>query len=127
MSDGDTLTALVDRQQIRVRIVDIDAPESKQPWGNRSRQSLASICHRQHAEISVRGKDRYGRTLARVSCAGTDAATHQVTNGMAWVFVRYAPPDSPLYAIEAQARDRRSGLWSDPTPVAPWEWRAGQR
>lgn len=36
-----------------------------------------------------RGKDRYGRTVARVSCSGIDANTEQLRRGMAWVFTRY--------------------------------------
>lgn len=123
VSDGDTLTVLVDRQQVKVRIADIDAPESKQPFGTRSRQALSQLCHRKPAHVVDSGKDRYGRTIGRVSCAGQDAASHQVAAGMAWVFVRYAPPSSPLYSLEAEARAARRGLWADPSPIPPWDWR----
>ena len=94
---------LVSRKQINVRLLDIDAPERKQPFGTRSRQSLAELCHAKDARIDVRGKDRYGRTLGRVSCAGVDANAEQVRRGLAWVYVRYAPKDSPLYALQAEA------------------------
>jgi len=43
ISDGDTLTVMVDRQQVKVRLADIDAPERKQPYGTRARQSLAEL------------------------------------------------------------------------------------
>jgi micrococcal nuclease len=46
---------------------------------------------------------------------------------MAWVFARYVPVNSPLYEMEAYARLRQLGLWADPQPVAPWEWRAKTR
>lgn len=39
ISDGDTLTVLVDKKPIKVRIAEIDAPESKQPFGARSKQA----------------------------------------------------------------------------------------
>lgn len=123
VADGDTLTVLVDQRQVRVRLAEIDAPESHQPFGTRSRESLAELCHRKDAEIETAGQDRYGRTIARVICAGTDANAEQVRRGMAWVFVRYAAPSSPLYALESEARAMRAGLWRDPKPVAPWEWR----
>ena len=64
-----------------------------------------------------------GRTLGRVSCAGVDANAEQVRRGMAWVYVRYAPKYSPLYAVQAEARAARRGLWHDPNPVPPWKWR----
>jgi micrococcal nuclease len=44
VSDGDTLTILVNKTQIRVRLDGIDAPESKQAFGKRSRQSLSDLC-----------------------------------------------------------------------------------
>jgi len=127
VSDGDTLTVLVDRRQVKVRLVDIDAPESKQPFGARSKQSLATLCFNKEAKLEAQGKDRYGRIIATVYCAGTDANAAQVRQGMAWVFDRYASPSSPLYALQIEAKAERRGLWSDPAPVPPWEWRQHQR
>lgn len=127
VADGDTLTLLVYEQQVKIRLADIDAPEAKQPWGTRSRQSLAKLCHGQPAVANPVSRDRYGRTVARVACSGHDAAAHQVSSGLAWVYPRYAPADSPLYSLEAQARSDRLGLWADPSPLPPWEWRQQHR
>lgn len=41
--DGDTLTVLVAKRQIRIRLDGIDAPERGQPFGKRSQQSLAEM------------------------------------------------------------------------------------
>ena len=125
--DGDTLTVIVDRRQLRVRLIDIDAPELRQPFGTRSRQSLSNLCFGKMASLDVRGRDRYNRTLARVSCAGADANAEQVRRGYAWTFVRYARADSPLFVLEKEARTAHRGLWQDPYPVAPWEWRRNVR
>lgn len=127
VADGDTLTVLVAKSQVKVRLDSIDAPESKQAFGTRSRQSLAELCAGKAASVADLGKDRYGRTIGRVTCAGTDANAEQVRRGMAWVFVRYAPKASPLYALESEAMATRRGLWADPHAVAPWEWRAAQK
>ena len=121
--DGDTLTVLVDRHQLKVRLTDIDAPELKQPFGTRSRQSLAELCFGKEASLDVRGRDRYQRTLATVTCAGTDANAEQVRRGYAWTYTRYARADSPLIAIQSEARSAHRGLWADPAAVAPWDWR----
>lgn len=125
--DGDTLTVLVGRKQIRVRLVDIDAPELHQAFGRRSRDSLANICAGHEVRVQEQGRDRYKRTLGRVTCGGVDANAEQVRIGMAWVFVRYAPNASPLYALQSEARIERRGLWYDPHPTAPWDWRAQER
>lgn len=126
--DGDTLTVLASGKQIKVRLSEIDAPELRQPFGQRSRQALANICFRREASVVESGKDRYGRAVGHVICDGVDANTEQVRRGMAWVYVRYAPKNSPVYPIQAEARSQRTGLWEDPRPVPPWEWRqAGRR
>lgn len=127
VQDGDTLTIHVGHEMVRLRLVDIDAPEKKQAFGNRSRQSLGEMCAGKKARVDDRGLDRYGRTLGQVTCAGVDANAEQVRRGMAWVYVKYAPKDSPLYGIEAEARAARRGLWQDIKPVPPWEWRKEKR
>jgi len=126
ISDGDTLTARCGQpgayEQVKVRLAEIDAPEKAQPFGNRSRQSLAALCHQQEAEIRVEKLDRYGRSVARVSCQGQDASAHQVATGMAWAFTKYLT-DPQISEQERKARELRAGLWRDGDQVPPWEWR----
>lgn len=122
ISDGDTLTALCDRRQVKVRLAEIDAPEKRQPYGERSRQALAELCFQKSATINDRGRDRYGRTIGRVVCDGKDASAAQVRAGMAWVYDKYVT-DRALYVLQDAARTARAGLWADAAPVPPWEWR----
>jgi endonuclease YncB( thermonuclease family) len=102
-------------------------PERGQPFGKRSQQSLAQICSGKQAQVDDRGTDRYGRTIGTVRCGGIDANSEQLRRGMAWTFTRYVPIGSPFYELEAYARVRRLGLWVDPRPIAPWDWRAARR
>lgn len=125
--DGDTLTVLLGRTPQRVRLVDIDAPELRQPFGTRARQALAELCFGQLATLEPRGIDRYQRMLARVRCGGREANSELVRSGYAWTFTRYAAPDSPLHGIERKARAARRGLWVDPAPIPPWDWRRIRR
>lgn len=128
IADGDTLTILeAGHRQRRTRLADIDAPEKAQPFGTRSRQSLAKLCAGKVATVADRGLDRYGRTIGVVTCAGIDANAEQVRRGMAWVYRHYAPEHSPLYALEADARLAKPGLWVDPKPVPPWVLRRERR
>jgi endonuclease YncB( thermonuclease family) len=123
VADGDTITVLREHEQIKVRLNEIDAPEKAQAFGNRSKQSLSELCFDKTATLADQGKDRYGRTLARVHCEGIDANREQVRQGMAWVYRKYASKDSPLYALEGEAKAARRGLWVDAEPLPPWEWR----
>jgi endonuclease YncB( thermonuclease family) len=119
---GDSLSVLVSDKQINVRLADIDAPEREQPFGTRSRQSLADLCANKGARVREAGKDRYGRTLARVVCATVDVNTEQVRRGMAWVNDRRVS-DRSLYDFQDEARESRRGLWADLQPTPPWTWR----
>ncbi|HXF65872.1 MAG TPA: thermonuclease family protein [Burkholderiales bacterium] len=125
--DGDTITVLVEQRAVKVRLVDIDAPELGQPFGERARRSLAQLCFGKPVRLEIRGTDRYRRALARVTCAGTEANAEQVRRGYAWTFKRHAPAGSPLHAIESEARAAHRGLWADPAPVPPWKWRHDRR
>jgi len=134
ISDGDTLTARCGRigayERVKVRIAAIDAPEKAQPYGQRSRQALSSICFREQALITEIDTDRYGRTVADVSCNGEDAGSRLVADGWAWVYDynRLATRrGGGLFKLQESARARRAGLWADPRPTPPWEWRKEQR
>jgi len=123
IADGDTLTVRVNKKHVRVRLDGIDAPEHNQAFGKQSRRSLAQLCAAQEARVVARGTDPYGNILGVVTCAGVEANSEQVRRGMAWAYKRYVPMGSALYEVETYARLRRIGLWADPHPVAPWDWR----
>ena len=96
ISDGDTLTARCPAadpahpyQQVRVRLAEIDAPESRQAFGQRSKRHLSDLCFKTDATIRPTATDRYGRTVARVECRGKDANLEQVKAGLAWAYTRY--------------------------------------
>lgn len=122
ISDGDTITAQCPEQKITVRIAEIDAPEKGQAFGTKATLSLASLCFKVQAEIKPEKRDKYGRTVARVTCNGVDVSSHQVGAGMAWVYRQYST-DASLPPLEAEARAEKLGLWADTAPVPPWDWR----
>lgn len=127
VADGDTLTVVTaDNKRLRVRLAEIDAPERMQRFGAQSRQSLVDLCHKKPAKVVTRAKDNYKRFIGRVTCSGVDASSEQVRRGMAWVSARRTRANKPLHELEAHARLRQIGLWADPNPTPPWEWRARQ-
>ena len=127
ISDGDTLKVRCpDQPQLVVRLAEIDAPEKAQPFGRKSKQWLSTLCFNKQAEVRPVSRDRYGRTVGRVICAGTDANAAMVRAGMAWAYTRYLT-DPQIRAMEVVARREDLGLWADPHPVPPWEWRKSGR
>ncbi len=125
VTDGDTLRVLVEHHEVVIRLDQIDAPEKRQPFGQRSRQSLAEMTFRKAARVITHGQDRYGRTVGTVLIAGLDVNAEQVRRGMAWVYLRYARGQA-LTVLELEARQARRGLWVDPSPLPPWDRRKQQ-
>jgi endonuclease YncB( thermonuclease family) len=124
--DGDTLQARCDDTIVHVRLAEIDAPELGQPFAAAATRRLTAACQHQPVVLTPRSEDRYGRTIARVKCRGRDASLSMVRSGYAWAFRRYLT-DPAIATAEEIARDGRRGLWRDPNPIAPWDFRAARR
>lgn len=128
VSDGDTLTVLdVSNTQFKIRLAAIDAPEKAQAFGQRAKQKLSDLCYGKTVSVQVVSIDRYGRTVGDVDCAGIKANEVMVQFGFAWVYRKYDKGHEHLYAFEEDARNARRGLWADPNPTAPWDWRKAKR
>ncbi len=129
VTDGDTVHVL-DASQTRhkIRLQGIDAPERKQAFGKRSKQYLTDMVAGQTVEVDWNKRDRYKRIVGKIVHQGQDINLAMVRAGLAWRYRKYAREqnagDRVLYeAAEKDARDNRRGLWVDPQPVAPWDWR----
>lgn len=120
--DGDTLDVLVNQRPVRVRLAQIDAPEKRQAFGTRARQALSSLTFRHDVTVIEGGPDRYGRTIGTVYVGALNVNNELVRQGMAWAYRRYVT-DPAVIQIEAEARSAKRGLWADPSPVPPWDFR----
>lgn len=133
VSDGDTVTLLdAQKTQWKIRLLGIDAPEKKMPFGQRSKQHLADLVYKKQVKVEYSKRDRYGRTLGKILVGGIDANLAQIRAGMAWHYKQYQRDqsfeDRQLYSeAEDTARSFRRGLWADATPTPPWDWRKQQR
>jgi endonuclease YncB( thermonuclease family) len=129
ISDGDTITLLTeDKRQIKIRLAGIDTPEKKQAFGTKARDHLASRIFKHDVEVDLRKQDQYGRHLGVIYIGGVDINQSMIQDGYAWFYKHYAkeqPKEEALrYAkAEADARSKQRGLWADPNPVPPWEFR----
>ena len=127
--DGDTLTLLdANRHQTKIRLAEIDTPESAQPYGSRAKQALSDLVFGKDIRVEVREQDRYGRSVGRVYAGSTDVNAAMVAAGAAWVYRQYSH-DPELLRLETEARAAGRGLWSLPEAqrTPPWEWRKQQR
>jgi endonuclease YncB( thermonuclease family) len=121
--DGDTVTCIDDTNtKQKVRLAEIDAPEIGQDFGKVSRDALAELVFGKTVEVRDDGKDRYGRWIGHLSVDGVDVNRQMVGTGNAWHYAAYSQ-DEQLDDLEQQARARKLGLWTQPSPTPPWEFR----
>ncbi|MFV7791277.1 thermonuclease family protein [Aliarcobacter lanthieri] len=127
VSDGDTITILTsDKVQYKIRLNDIDAPEKKQAFGNKSKDNLAKYIASKTVKVEYKTKDKYKRILGTIYYNNIDINLQQVKDGYAWVYKKYSK-NQDYYNAEKLARENKKGLWNDKSPIAPWEFRALKR
>ena len=133
ISDGDTITVLdANKEQHKIRLQGIDAPEKAQAFGKVSKHYLSQLVFSKKVTIEYEKYDRYKRQVGKVIVNGSDANLAQITNGMAWHFKKYegeqSQEDRRTYSnAEQRARNAGMGLWVEDKPIPPWEYRRAKK
>ena len=122
VADGDTLTVLEGKTQHKIRLFGIDAPEKKQAFGTKAKDALAALTFGKTVTVTVVDTDRYGRSVGKVTQGGADVSRKMVADGFAWRYKTY-DKKGEYTAAQAEAKDAKRGLWVDPEPTPPWEFR----
>lgn len=122
--DGDTLWVrpVHGGAPVEIRLLDLDAPESCQPWGAQAHDALRSRVRNENVTVRSRGIDDYGRQLAGIEWRGQDVGRWMVRHGHAWSMT-FRGRAGPYAALEKQARRERKGLWHQAEPVEPRAFR----
>lgn len=133
VQDGDTIDVLIEGRARRIRLMGIDAPEKAQDFGQRSKQHLSEQTYnKQIVALCGEYDSRTKREVCKVLVDNRDVNHAQVQAGMAWHYRQYqhvqAPEDRVKYATaHNNAKSKRAGLWIDPSPTAPWDYRKKMR
>lgn len=127
VSDGDTIKVLRHGRAQKVRLHGVDSPEKHQAFGQRAKQFTSGLVFQKEVTVTVLDRDRYGRLVADVSLPdGRSLNRELLTAGMAWWYRRYSN-DPTLGELEREARSAKRGLWADPNPTPPWQFRDARR
>lgn len=122
--DGDTLEVLHNHHPERIRLSGIDCPEKGQAYGQQAKHAASELVFGKEVTIQTHGHDKYKRPIGKVILPdGMNVNQELVKQGWCWWYRKYAPGDAVLEGLEKEAREGRKGLWADPQPVPPWEWR----
>lgn len=125
--DGDTFTGLNDsKEQVKVRLDAVDAPELGQPYGEASKKALSDKIFGNSVTVITKKRDRYGRTIGHVIVEKRDVNLELLEEGAAWHYEEY-DHNKRLREAEQAARDSKTGLWKDAHPIPPWEWRKTEK
>jgi endonuclease YncB( thermonuclease family) len=128
VADGDTVSILDgSNTQHKVRLYGIDTPERDQPYGNAAKKALRQLVDEQPVGVVIVETDSYGRIVGTLYQGGRNINAAMVASGHAWWYQYYAPHEHLLQAAQQQARAKKLGLWAEPNPVAPWDWRRNKR
>ncbi len=125
--DGDTIEVMAGGpRSVRVRLHAIDSPEKGQPFSNVARKRTRELVEGRRVRVEVRDRDQYDRLVARIYIDDRDLSEQLISEGLAWHYTRYSS-ELALGQAQRQARKARRGLWQDPDPVPPWEFRRLRR
>lgn len=128
ITDGDTVVVLnANKVQYKIRLMGIDAPEKKQAYGKKSKDNLSDMVAGKFV-VEYDKLDRYKRILGKIKLSGKDVNLEQVNSGLAWHYKKYqgeqSQSDRMMYSkAESEARNAKRGLWNDPDPIPPWDYR----
>jgi endonuclease YncB( thermonuclease family) len=118
VADGDTITVLdSEKVQHKIRLAGIDAPEKKQPFGNRSKEYLSGLVFGKNVTVETNKRDKYQRSVGKVLVDGVDANLEQIKRGMAWHYKAYereqSGSDRQAYSdAENEARSVCGLMWN---------------
>lgn len=122
IADGDTITVIHDKTKYRIRLNGIDAPETKQAFGTKAKKILGDKVFDQEVKIEWKTMDKYNRIIGEVYLGDRRICLEMVAEGYAWHYKQYSK-DQELAKAEKEAREAKKGLWVDPDPIPPWEFR----
>lgn len=126
VTDGDTIDILYNNKPLRIRLEHIDCPEirKQQPFGAQAKKFTSEKCFGQTVRVLHKNEvDRNKRLIGEVvNAEGLNVNKALVKAGLAWHFIKYSSSQE-YAALEKRARVMKVGLWRDPNPTAPWNWR----
>ena len=123
--DGDTINLFLfsSGNIVSSRLNGIDCPEKGQPFYEEATKYTSDLCLYKQVNVIKYDKDKYNRLIVDIILPdGKNLCEEIVRAGFAWWYHLYSD-NLLLKKLENEARIARRGLWSQPNPIPPWEFR----
>lgn len=125
--DGDTIVLWHNNREQKVRLNGVVCPDKTQPYGGQAKRFTSFMIQNKDVRVRVISKDENGGIIGHVFLQdGQELNRELVKEGLAW-WDRKPSTNQGLSQLEEIARAEKRGLWADPHPIPPWEWKKQQR
>ena len=123
VSDGDTITIMMDGEKQKIRLYGIDTPEINQSFGTEAKQFLSDQILNKEVEIVIKDTDRYKRLVAIVYFNNKSMNEVLLKEGWAWWYEAYAKKEYKYKELQEEAQKKKRGMWRNKGNIPPWEFR----
>lgn len=124
ISDGDTIELLISGGTVRIRLHGVDCPESGQAFGKQAKQVTSDLVFGKNVKVEIVTREKYNRLVGVVLFDNERNLSRElIQNGMAWWYQKYSPGEVEFGKLQELAKEGKVGLWSDPNPIPPWQYR----
>jgi len=105
----------------------VDTPLSGQPFSTEAYNHVINSSYGKKIKVNVVARDEMKREIGDVfivsdSDAPVNIGLDLLQRGLAWYDGNEFEGDEKYEAAEAEAREKKVGLWADENPVAPWDY-----
>src|SRR6185312_8979384 len=126
--DGERLSLTSVNQSFKVKLIAVAAPAPRQPFADVAKQHLSDLVVGKYVVVHFSGMTREGFVLGRVVARDMDVGEQMIRDGVAWYNKVEATGFTEIqkqeyFGSEQAARSEARGLWKDPNPVSPWDFR----
>jgi micrococcal nuclease len=125
--EGDMLQVTTgDGVEHTVRLADIDTPDLRQPFAAESQQALTDLALGKHVRVVSLYVDKHRRHIGTVQMGDVSIGELLIEQGFAWHYLKQSDAES-LSRAQANAKAKGLNIWSEASPVSPWDYRQAKR
>ena len=111
-----------------VRLAGVDCPELAQRFGPEAKKFTSDLVLDKEVSVASVGMDSEGRDVATVTLPDGKVLNQEIlAEGMGWFYEKHPVDVVALRGATAKAIAAKKGLWIDPAPLAPWDFRGDAR